>query len=131
MSLPTLTPSSTLSAVALPATGSTTKVNTAVPYKIYSEENSTLYSSHFISGAVDQVSYVYKKLGGDVLDIELTEGNVYAAYEEAVLEYSYLINVHQATNILGDSLGNTTGSFDSKGVLLSGCLLYTSDAADD
>ena len=122
MSLPTLTPSSTLSAVALPATGSTTKVNTAVPYKIYSEENSTLYSSHFISGAVDQVSYVYKKLGGDVLDIELTEGNVYAAYEEAVLEYSYLINVHQATNILGDSLGNTTGSFDSKGVLLSGSL---------
>ena len=122
MSLPTLTPSSTLSAAVLPSTGSFLRVNDAVPYKIYSEEGAPLYSSQFISGAVDQVSYVYKKLGGDVLDIELTEGNVYAAYEEAVLEYSYLINVHQATNILSDALGNTTGSFDSKGNIESGSL---------
>lgn len=122
MSLPTLTPQSTLSAVVLPVTGTITNVNSAVPYKIYSAESSALYSSHFLSGAVDQVSFVYKKLGGDVLDIELTEGNVYAAYEEAVLEYSYLINVHQATNILGDSLGNTTGSFDSRGLIMSGAL---------
>ena len=78
--------------------------------------------SEFISGAVDQVSYVYKKLGGDVLDLEITEGNVYAAYEEAVLEYSYLVNIHQATNVLSDALGNTTGSFDSKGNLESGTL---------
>ena len=117
MSLPTLTPKSTLSAVVLPETGSVGNVNSAVPYKIYSSDTSSLFSSHFLSGAVDQVSYVYKKLGGDVLDIEITEGNVYAAYEEAVLEYSYLINVHQATNILSDALGNSTGSFDSKGVL--------------
>ena len=127
MSLPTLTPSSTLSAVILPITGTITNVNSSVPYKIYSAETSALYSSHFLSGAVDQVSYVYKKLGGDILDIELTEGNVYAAYEEAVLEYSYLINVHQATNILGDSLGNTTGSFDSKGLIMSGALSSSLD----
>jgi hypothetical protein len=81
-----------------------------------------MYSSEFISGAVDQVSYVYKKLGGDVLDLEITEGNVYAAYEEAVLEYSYLINIHQATNVLSDALGNSTGSFDSKGNLEPGTL---------
>ena len=122
MSLPTLTPASTLSAVVLPVTGTTSNVNSAVPYKIYSDETSPLYSSEFISGAVDQVSYVYKKLGGDVLDLEITEGNVYAAYEEAVLEYSYLINVHQATNILSDALGNTTGSFNSKGNIEAGAL---------
>ena len=127
MSLPTLTPSSTLSAVVLPVTGALTNVNSAVPYKIYSAESSALYSGHFLSGAVDQVSYVYKKLGGDILDIELTEGNVYAAYEEAVLEYSYLINVHQATNMLGDSLGSTTGSFDSKGLIMSGALSSSLD----
>ncbi len=57
---------------------------------------------------------------GDI--IELTEGNVYAAYEEACLEYSYLINVHQATNILPDSLGDSTGSFDSKGNIQAGAL---------
>ena len=103
MSVPTLTPKSTLSAIVLPETGSVTKVNNSVPYKIYSEESSPMYSSEFITGAVDQVSYVYKKLGGDVLDLEITEGNVYAAYEEAVLEYSYLVNIHQATNILNFS----------------------------
>ncbi len=122
MSLPTLTPSSTLSAVILPVTGNLSNVNSAVPYKIYSNESAPMYSGEFISGAVDQVSYVYKKLGGDVLDIELTEGNVYAAYEESVLEYCYLINVHQATNIISDSLGNTTGSFDSKGNIMAGAL---------
>jgi hypothetical protein len=127
MSLPTLTPASTLSAVVLPVTGAVGNVNSAVPYKIYSEETSPLYSSEFISGAVDQVSYVYKKLGGDILDIELTEGNIYAAYEEAVLEYSYLINVHQASNVLSYALGNTTGSFDSKGNLESGTLSSSLD----
>ena len=127
MSLPTLTPASTLSAIVLPVTGAATNVNSAVPYKIYSEETSALYSSEFISGAVDQVSYVYKKLGGDILDLEITEGSVYAAYEESVLEYSYLINVHQATNILSDALGNTTGSFDSKGNIESGALSSSLD----
>ena len=127
MSLPTLTPASTLSAVVLPITGATANVNDTLPYKIYSEASSPLYSAQFISGAADQVSYVYKKLGGDVLDLELTEGNVYAAYEEAVLEYSYLINVHQATNILSHTLGNTTGSFDSKGNIQSGSLSSSLD----
>ena len=122
MSAPILTPVSKTSAIVLPSSGDTANVNAAVPYKIYSEESSTMYSSEFLNGAKDQVSYVYKKLGGDVLDIELTEGNVYAAYEEAVLEYSYLINIHQATNVLSDALGNTTGSFDSKGNLQSGAL---------
>ena len=122
MSVPTLTPASTISAIVLPATGSNINVNESVPYKIYSDESSPMYSSQFISGAVDQVSYVYKKLGGDVLDLEITEGNVYASYEEAVLEYSYLVNIHQATNVLSDALGNTTGSFDSKGNLESGQL---------
>ena len=122
MSLPTLTPSSTLSAVILPVTGTSANVNSAVPYKIYSDTSAPMYSSEFLAGAVDQVSYVYKKLGGDVLDIELTEGNVYAAYEESVLEYCYLVNVHQATNILSNTLGNATGSFDSKGNIMSGQL---------
>ncbi len=122
MSVPTLTPASTLSAIVLPETGDSTKVNAALPYKIYSDEASPMYSTQFITGAADQVSYVYKKLGGDVLDLEITEGNVYAAYEEAVLEYSYLVNIHQATNVLSDALGNTTGSFDSKGNLQQGAL---------
>ena len=63
-----------------------------------------MYDANFINGASDQVTYTFKKLGGDVLDIELTPGNIYAAYEEAVLEYSYQINIHQAKNVLSDLL---------------------------
>ena len=62
-----------------------------------------------------------------MLDLEITEGSVYAAYEEAVLEYSYLVNIHQATNVLSDALGNTTGSFDSEGNLESGSLSSSLD----
>ena len=79
-----------------------------------------MFSQYFCSGAADQVAYTYKKLGGDVLDIELTTGSVFAAYEEAVLEYSYILNIHQAKNALSDMLGATTGSFDNDGQLQSG-----------
>lgn len=110
---PTLTPSSTSSKVILPATGTHADVVTALPYGIYT-------SDAFISGAVDQVAYTYRKLGGDVLDIEITADNVYTSYEEAVLEYSYIINLHQAKNSLGDLLGNATASFDQDGEVTSG-----------
>jgi hypothetical protein len=76
----------------------------------------------FKAGAVDQVAYTYKKLGGDVLDVELTEGNVYAAYEEACLEYSYIVNIHQAKNSLSSMIGGTTGSFDQDGIIKSGSI---------
>ena len=73
-----------------------------------------------MSGAAMQVAYTYKKLGGDVIDIEITTANVYSAYEEAVLEYSYIVNLHQSKNLLANSLGDTTGTFDHKGELKSG-----------
>ena len=104
-----LAPTSTQSSVILTSTGSVTDVASAVPFGAYTG------STDFLSGAALQVSFVYKKLGGDVVDIELTPSNVYAAYEEATLEYSYIVNVHQSKNILHSSLGATTGTFDSDG----------------
>jgi hypothetical protein len=115
MSYPTLTPTSTLSAIVLPSTGNKLLVDAAIPYKIYSKIGADLYDENFTIGAAEQVAHTYKKLGGDVLDIELTADNVYSNYEEATLEYSYIINLHQATNTLARSLGNPTGSFDSHG----------------
>lgn len=109
MAIPKLYPASTSNANILPATGSTTNVAVTLPFGVYSD------STYFLSGAADQVAFTYKKLGGDVLDIELTEGNVYAAYEEAVLEYSYLLNLHQSKNTLSSYLGAATGSFDQDG----------------
>lgn len=114
MSYPTLKPESQTSAVILPETGSLGKVTSKLPFGIYAADDD------FLEGAVDQVSFTYKMLGGDVLDIELTEHNVYAAYEAAVLEYSYLVNVHQAKNVMGDVLGNATASFDNDGEIKNG-----------
>ena len=107
-----LQPLSTVSAVVLPATGTHSEVTSTLAYGVYD-------TSAFVSGAVDQVAYVYNKLGGNVLDLEITTANVYNAYEEACLEYSYLINTHQAKNVLSDMLGNTTGSFNEDGELMT------------
>ena len=114
MAIPKLNPASTSNSNVLPVTGSTDNVVSTLPFGIYAA------STAFVSGAADQVSYTYKKLGGDVLDIELTEGNVYAAYEEAVLEYSYLVNLHQTKNSLSNYLGAATASFDQDGQIISG-----------
>ena len=109
-----LSPRSQTSAIVLTSTGSTSDVASALPIGTY------VSSSAFISGAAAQVAYVYKKLGGDVVDIELTRANVYAAYEEAVLEYSYIVNMHQGKNVLSTVLGSATGTFDHKGDLKTG-----------
>ena len=123
MSIPNLNPASTSNANILPVTGAAANVASTLPFAIYAN------SSAFLSGAADQVSYTYKKLGGDVLDIELAEGSVYSAYEEAVLEYSYLVNLHQSKNSLSSLLGGTTGSFDQDGQIVSGSALSGSDIA--
>ena len=109
-----LSPKSTTSTIILTSTGSTSQVTASLPIGVYTG------SAQFISGASAQVAYVYKKLGGDVVDIEITPSNVYAAYEEAVLEYSYIVNLHQGKNALSSILGSATGTFDHKGDLISG-----------
>ena len=112
--MPEITPVSQTSTVILTSAGSAADVAAAVPYGSYTG------SLEFLTGAATQVNYVYKKLGGDVVDIELTPSNVYAAYQEACLEYSYIVNLHQSENILSDVLGQTTGTFDHKGEMVTG-----------
>ncbi len=111
MAAPTLTPQQTTPAIALPESGSLTFAAETVnyPYGIY------VNNTDFVSGAVDQVNYTFRKLGGDVLDIEITQKQVFAAYEEAVLEYSYIVNIHQAKNAMASGLGAVTGTFDHDG----------------
>lgn len=103
-----LQPASTTSAVVLPSSGDPGEVQASLAYNIYT-------TNAFYSGAADQVAYTYQKLGGQVLDLEITPSNVYNAYEEACLEYSYIINTHQSKNVLSSLLGNTTGSFNEDG----------------
>jgi len=118
MSVPVLSPRQQTSAIILPASGNLVNVVPNLPIGVYAD------STDFRLGAVDQVAYTYKMIGGDVLDIEITEGQVYAAYEDATLTYSYLVNLHQAKNSLTSMLGSPTGSFDSDGEIKSGSALF-------
>lgn len=134
MAKPTLTPKQQTNTIVLPenyplpAEGTEEKDNliASFPFGIYanveywfdeSGEKEQAQVDTFLKGAADQVAYTYRKLGGDVLDIELTKEQVFAAYEEAVLEYSYILNIHQTKNTLSNSLGNSTGSFDEDGMI--------------
>ena len=109
-----LNPKSETSATILTVSGSKNDVAACIPFQIYTG------SADFLEGAALQVNHVYRKLGGDVVDIELTPCNVYAAYEEAVLEYSYIINLHQGKNSLDSSLGDVTGTFNHLGEITNG-----------
>ena len=114
MSEPTLTPVSQTSAVILPSSSTPAQAEAAsFPFSVYTSDR------FFLSGAADQVAYTFHKLGGDVLDIELTKEQIFSSYQESVLEYSYLLNIHQAKNAIGDLLGAKTGSFDEEGQLQS------------
>lgn len=134
MSLPELTPAQTTSAIVLPssytvpASGSSdhTTLISSFPFGTYANEDYWFNSDNnadytqvrpFLQGTADQVAYTYRKLGGDVLDIELTKEQVFSAYEEACLEYSYLLNIHQSKNVLSNVLGGTTGSFNEDGMI--------------
>ena len=120
MAKPTLTPASSTPTNILPSASlASTAFTFSYPFGIYNSDG-PLESQYFASGASDQVAFTFKKLGGDVLDIELTEGNVFAAYEESVLEYSYIINLHQAKNALSNVLGSATASFDHNGNPIDG-----------
>ena len=66
MAIPTLTPDSQVSAIVLPRSGSASDVSLQTPIGVYDTH------TDFLSGAADQINYTYQKLGGDILDIELT-----------------------------------------------------------
>ena len=72
MAVPTLAPQTKTNRIVLTATGSSsTAADTSnYPFGLYADSSGPLYDTNFISGAIDQVAYTYKKLGGDVLDIE-------------------------------------------------------------
>ena len=122
MSITTLTPISQTSRITLPATGTLTNVADSLPFAV----PQYIADTSFLSGATDQVAFTYKMFGGEVLDIEITECQVYAAYEYATLEYSSMINSHQARNVLSDVLGFPTGTFDQDGELKAGSELSSS-----
>ena len=61
--------------------------------------------SVFSSEADNMVTFVKRKLGDDILSVELTKKQIFANFEEATLEYGSILNQYQAKSQLVNFLG--------------------------
>jgi hypothetical protein len=77
------------------------------PFGLYDDD------ATFQSDADKIVTFVKRKLGDDILSVELTKKQIWANFEETLFEYSSIINQYQAKSQLVNFLGFATGSIMS------------------
>jgi len=80
------------------------QITNPTPFGFYDAEGD------FITEADNMVTFVKRKMGDDILSVELTKKQIFGAFEEAVLEYSSILNQFQAKSQLVNYLGFATGS---------------------
>jgi hypothetical protein len=66
----------------------------------------------FQAEADGMITFVKRKLGDDVLSVELTKKEIWACFEEACCEYSRLVHETKIVSELTNVLGVSTGSAD-------------------
>jgi hypothetical protein len=66
--------------------------------------------SDFISEADKMIVFVKRRLGDDILSVELTKKQIWANFEEACFEYGSILNQYQAKSQLVNWLGYATGT---------------------
>ena len=64
----------------------------------------------FQGEADKMITFVKRKMGDDVLSVELTKKMIWGNFEEAALEYGAILNQYQAKSQMLTYLGYTTGS---------------------
>jgi hypothetical protein len=64
----------------------------------------------FVSDADKIVTFVKRRLGDDILSVELTNKMIFSNFEEATLEYGTILNEFQAKVHMLNLLGYSTGS---------------------
>ena len=74
------------------------------PFGVFDDEEA------FQSDADSIVLFVKRKLGDDILSVELTKKQIWACFEEAGMEYGTLINEYQTKSQLSNLMGLSTGS---------------------
>ena len=76
------------------------------PFSIFDSD------TDFKADADNVVTFVKRKLGDDILSVELTKKQIWANFEEASLEYGSILNQYQAKSQLVQFMGMPTGSID-------------------
>ena len=64
----------------------------------------------FITDSDKMIVFVKRKLGDDILSVELTKKQIWANFEEACFEYISILNQYQAKSQLVNWLGYSTGT---------------------
>jgi len=64
----------------------------------------------FVAEADSMVTFVKRKLGDDILSVELTKKQIWACFEESLMEYGAIVNQYQAQSQLMNLMGFPTGS---------------------
>jgi hypothetical protein len=77
---------------------------TPTPFGFFDQETS------FQTEADSMVTFIKRKLGDDILSVELTKKQIWSCFEESFLEYGSIINQYQAKSQLANLLGAATGS---------------------
>ena len=80
------------------------QISNPTPFGVYDNE------SDFKKDADSMYTFVKRRLGDDILSVELTKKQIFANFEESVLEYSSILNQYQAKSQLVNYLGFPTGS---------------------
>jgi len=92
--------------ITLDLTASFVHVTNPTPFGTYDAD------TQFQSDADSMVKLINGKLGGSVLDVEITNKDVYGCFEEAIYEYSAMVNSYHAKSILADIIGSPTGTLE-------------------
>lgn len=76
----------------------------ATPFGVFDND------PQFAADADRMIDFTLKKLGDPVMEVHLSSSQIYAAFEEAALEFSAIMNSYQARSVLTSFLGAATGS---------------------
>ncbi len=66
--------------------------------------------TEFQSEADSMITFVKRKLGDDILSVELTKKQIWACFEESFFTYGQVVNEYQARSQLSTFLGTPSGS---------------------
>ena len=80
-----------------------TFVNTTqpTPFGVYDNDD------HFQEEADGMVTWVKRRLGDDIMSVELTNKQIWACFEESVLEFSKHVNGYQAESYMSNLIKNS------------------------
>tara|TARA_B100001250_G_C19786590_1_gene784478 strand:- start:928 stop:2118 length:1191 start_codon:yes stop_codon:yes gene_type:complete len=76
------------------------QITGSTPYGTYDSD------TQFVTDSLPVIKWIARRLGHPVMQLEFSSGSLYACYEEAVSEYSSLINEFNMKNWLWESIGS-------------------------